>query len=119
MGPLQGRRRRRHSVPHDSRRPACRPTSRAAPATTTKAQYSERPDDYVNNIDRLARKFETARAATCRSPMVDDAAGAAIGIIGYGTSHWAIDESRDQLGARAGIATGYLRLRALSVHRRA
>ena len=26
-----------------------------------KAQYSERPDDYVNNMDRLARKFETAR----------------------------------------------------------
>jgi 2-oxoglutarate ferredoxin oxidoreductase subunit alpha len=27
-----------------------------------KAQYSERPDDYVNNMDRLARKFETACA---------------------------------------------------------
>ena len=26
-----------------------------------KAQYSERPDDYVNNMDRLARKFDTAR----------------------------------------------------------
>ena len=26
-----------------------------------KAQYSERPDDYVNNLDRLTRKFETAR----------------------------------------------------------
>ena len=26
-----------------------------------KAQYSERADDYVNNLDRLARKFETAR----------------------------------------------------------
>jgi 2-oxoglutarate ferredoxin oxidoreductase subunit alpha len=25
-------------------------------------QYSERPDDYVNNMDRLARKFETARS---------------------------------------------------------
>src|SRR5687768_10131544 len=24
-------------------------------------QYSERPDDYVNNMDRLLRKFETAR----------------------------------------------------------
>ena len=28
-----------------------------------KGQYSERPDDYVENMDRLARKFETARAA--------------------------------------------------------
>src|SRR6186997_1709656 len=26
-----------------------------------KAQYSERPDDYVNNMERLSRKFETAR----------------------------------------------------------
>src|SRR5881296_1532109 len=26
-----------------------------------KAQYSERPDDYVDNVDRLARKFESAR----------------------------------------------------------
>ena len=26
-----------------------------------KGQYSERPDDYVENMDRLSRKFETAR----------------------------------------------------------
>ena len=26
-----------------------------------KAQYSERPDDYVKNMERLSRKFETAR----------------------------------------------------------
>ena len=34
LGPLQGRRRRRHPLPHAARRPACRPTSPAAPATT-------------------------------------------------------------------------------------
>ena len=28
---------------------------------TERATYSERPDDYKNNMDRLARKFETAR----------------------------------------------------------
>ena len=28
----------------------------------SKGQYSERPDDYVENMDRLSRKFETARA---------------------------------------------------------
>ena len=36
-----------------------------------KAQYSERPDDYVENMERLARKFETARrrpvACGCKS----------------------------------------------------
>ncbi len=39
---------------------------RAAAATTRKAQYSERPDDYANNMDRLARKFETARTLVPR-----------------------------------------------------
>ncbi len=32
-----------------------------------KAQYSERPDDYENNMNRLARKFETARDAGSRA----------------------------------------------------
>ena len=76
-----------------------------------KGQYSERPDDYVNNMDRLARKFETARSHVPR-PDVHDSTGAEIGIIGYGTSHWAIDESRDQLERETGIKTSYLRLRA-------
>ncbi len=31
-----------------------------------KAIYSERPEDYVNNLDRLNRKFETARARAGR-----------------------------------------------------
>src|SRR6201993_1950927 len=34
-----------------------------------KAQYSERPDDYVNNLDRLARKFEYARTQVPRPEM--------------------------------------------------
>ncbi len=76
-----------------------------------KGQYSERPDDYVNNMDRLLRKFETARKHVPR-PEVEHADNAEIGIIGYGTSHWAIDESRDQLQKEFGVRTGYLRLRA-------
>ena len=76
-----------------------------------RGQYSERPDDYVDNMDRLARKFETARAHV-PAPVVDDRPGAEIGIIGYGTSHWAIDESRDQLERETGLRCGYLRLRA-------
>jgi 2-oxoglutarate ferredoxin oxidoreductase subunit alpha len=76
-----------------------------------RGQYSERPDDYVNNLDRLARKFETARQHVPK-PEVQHADTAEVGIIGYGTSHWAIEESRDQLGRETGIKTGYLRLRA-------
>jgi 2-oxoglutarate/2-oxoacid ferredoxin oxidoreductase subunit alpha len=74
-------------------------------------QYSERPDDYVNNMDRLLRKFETARRHMPKPVVIDDAR-AAIGLIGYGTSHWAIEESRDQLEREFGVHTGYLRLRA-------
>ena len=75
-----------------------------------RAQYSERPDDYANNMDRLARKFETAKQFVPQ-PIVEDAAGD-IGIIGFGSSHWAIDESRDQLARESGIDTAYLRVRA-------
>jgi 2-oxoglutarate ferredoxin oxidoreductase subunit alpha len=76
-----------------------------------KGQYSERPDDYVNNMDRLRRKFETARQHVPRPDVAHDTE-AEIGIIGYGTSHWAIDESRAQLDREFGLRTGYLRLRA-------
>jgi len=74
------------------------------------ARYSERPDDYTRNLDRLARKFETARQMV-PLPEVDER-GAEVGIIAFGTSHWAIVEARDQLRSEHGIETDYLRLRA-------
>ena len=77
----------------------------------SKGQYSERPDDYVENMDRLSRKFETARAYVPK-PVVENVTGAKIGIIGYGTSHWAITESRDQLREETDVKTSYYRLRA-------
>ena len=76
-----------------------------------KGQYSERPDDYVDNMDRLARKFETARKFVPK-PEVETVAGAKIGFIGYGTSHWAITESRDQLREETDVKVSYFRLRA-------
>jgi len=76
-----------------------------------RGQYSERPDDYVENMDRLARKFETARAHVPR-PVIDRQANAKIGFIGYGTSHYAIEESRDQLREEMKVETSYFRLRA-------
>ena len=76
-----------------------------------KGAYSERPDDYVKNLDRLARKFETARSRM-PAPVLDERPGAAIGILAFGTSHWAIVESRDQLEREQGIETSYLRVRS-------
>jgi 2-oxoglutarate ferredoxin oxidoreductase subunit alpha len=75
------------------------------------ATYSERPDDYVRNIDRLARKFETARGLVPR-PEVEIDPDAAIGVVAFGTSHWAATESRDQLACESGVRASYLRLRA-------
>jgi 2-oxoglutarate ferredoxin oxidoreductase subunit alpha len=76
-----------------------------------KAQYSERAEDYSKNLDRLARKFETARTLVPK-PEVELLAKGKVGIIGYGTTHWAIVESRDQLTNEAQLTTSYLRLRA-------
>ncbi len=76
-----------------------------------KAQYSERADDFENNMERLNRKFETARSFVPR-PEITRGNQAKIGIIGYGTSHWGITESRDQLRDEYQIETDYLRLRA-------
>jgi 2-oxoglutarate ferredoxin oxidoreductase subunit alpha len=81
-----------------------------------KAQYSERADDFENNMERLNRKFETARSFVPRPEITrgDHSGGdkVKIGIIGYGTSHWGITESRDQLREEYKIETDYLRLRA-------
>ena len=76
-----------------------------------KGQYSERADDYTRTLDRLVTKFNTARGEL-PAPVVDVREGARVGIIAYGTSHWAVIESRDQLDAEQGLATSYLRLRA-------
>ncbi len=76
-----------------------------------KAQYSERTDDYTDNVDRLLRKFDTARTAV-PAPELDARVGARVGLIAYGTSHWAVAESRDQLRDELHLDTSYLRLRA-------
>ncbi|MGA2647210.1 MAG: 2-oxoacid:acceptor oxidoreductase subunit alpha [Candidatus Sulfotelmatobacter sp.] len=76
-----------------------------------KSNYSERPDDYENNMERLNRKFETARSFVPR-PEILKGTNAKIGIIAYGTSHWGVTESRDQLRSEYAIETDYLRLRA-------
>ena len=76
-----------------------------------KGQYSERPDDYERNMERINRKFETSRSFVPRPEIVANGKSK-VGIIAYGTSHWAIDEGRDQLRKECNIETDYLRLRA-------
>ena len=76
-----------------------------------KAHYSERPDDYKNNMDRLARKFDTARKFV-PAPVREVTGTSKVGVIAYGTTHWAMVESHDQLAKEYGLKTDYLRLRA-------
>jgi 2-oxoglutarate ferredoxin oxidoreductase subunit alpha len=76
----------------------------------SKGQYSERPDDYVENMDRLARKFETAKSRV-PAPVVQQNPKAKIGLIGFGTSHFATEESRDQLLEETKVETSYYRVR--------
>jgi 2-oxoglutarate ferredoxin oxidoreductase subunit alpha len=83
-----------------------------------RGQYSERAEDYVNNLDRLAKKFETARTLVPR-PDIARNNGNEIGIIAYGTSHHAIVETLDQLESEYGVKCDYLRLRAYPFTREA
>lgn len=78
---------------------------------TAKATYTEKPEDYLYLMDRLAKKFETAKKHV-PAPVVDTVSGAKVGIIAFGSSDFAVQESRDQLKEK-GLATSYLRLRAL------
>lgn len=79
-----------------------------------KAVYSEKSEDWVNNMARLQRKFDTARQLV-PAPVVDQNDAAKFGIIAYGTTMFAVDEARDRLAAD-GVATSFLRLRALPIN---
>ncbi|HEY6290564.1 MAG TPA: 2-oxoacid:acceptor oxidoreductase subunit alpha [Terriglobia bacterium] len=78
------------------------------------AIYTERSDVYVSNMDRLARKFETARRLM-PAPVIEES-GHEMGLMAYGTTHWAITESRDQLDREYGVKTDYCRIRAFPFH---
>ncbi|HVA36103.1 MAG TPA: 2-oxoacid:acceptor oxidoreductase subunit alpha [Candidatus Dormibacteraeota bacterium] len=74
------------------------------------ARYSESSEVYQRNLDRLARKHETARASVPK-PLIEEA-GHPAAILAYGTTHHAVVEARDIL-REAGVQTDYLRVRAL------
>ena len=76
------------------------------------AEYSEQPDDYVNLMNRLARKIESA-GRVVPAPVIDNRAGAEIGMVAYGSTHHAMGECRDQLAQEYRLETDYLRVRAL------
>jgi 2-oxoglutarate ferredoxin oxidoreductase subunit alpha len=74
------------------------------------AVYSESPVVFERNMERLARKLETARSLA-PAPERHGSGKAKVGILAYGSSHHAIVESRVQLQRERGIETDYLRVR--------
>jgi 2-oxoglutarate/2-oxoacid ferredoxin oxidoreductase subunit alpha len=84
---------------------------------TETAGYSEDPDNWQRNMDRLVRKFDTIRDSVPK-PVIDSVAGAKAAIIGYGSSDAAIEEARHLLLDRHDTKLSYCRLRALPVNGR-
>jgi 2-oxoglutarate/2-oxoacid ferredoxin oxidoreductase subunit alpha len=76
-----------------------------------KALYTERPDEYQGLMERLDRKFQTARTLV-PPPEVVQTGKSNIGLIAFGSSDFAVRESRDQLKKEYGLETDYMRLRA-------
>jgi len=77
------------------------------------AGYSERPEDWERNMDRLTRKFDTARTLVPPA-VIRETEGARTGIISLGSNDPAVVEALGLLGD-AGLPASYLRLRALPI----
>ena len=72
--------------------------------------YTERSDEYIEVMDRLRRKFDTA-ATLVPGPIIERTPNADVAIVSLGSCHGAIQETRDRL-AEKGMASDYLRIRA-------
>jgi 2-oxoglutarate ferredoxin oxidoreductase subunit alpha len=77
------------------------------------ARYTESAEAYARNMDRLARKHESARAAL-PEPLVDEG-GRPVGLIAFGSTDAAVAEARDLLKEQR-LEFDYLRVRALPLH---
>ncbi|HET6274822.1 MAG TPA: 2-oxoacid:acceptor oxidoreductase subunit alpha [Candidatus Cybelea sp.] len=75
------------------------------------ARYSEMPEVWQRNLDRLVRKHDTARTVV-PAPVIEEKQSTKIAILAYGTTHHAVVEARDFL-SDAGIEFNYMRVRAL------
>lgn len=76
------------------------------------ARYSEDPEIWEKGMDRIKKKFETAKGLV-PAPEVRSNGKAKIGIISYGSADPAVIEAQDQLLEEQGLITDYLRIRAI------
>ena len=75
------------------------------------ARYTEEDAPYIDNMQRLARKFETARGLLPRPVLKKAARPTKAGVISYGSTSAAMDEAVD-LMAGQGLHLDALRVRA-------
>ena len=75
------------------------------------AGYTEKPDEYQAVVDRLARKFETARGLV-PAPVTVKNGASKIGFLAFGTTDFALRESLDQIKKEHGKDVDYMRIRA-------
>jgi 2-oxoglutarate ferredoxin oxidoreductase subunit alpha len=75
------------------------------------ARYTEESGPYVDNMERLLRKFETARSLLPRPVLKPAAEPTRVGVIHYGSTAPAMDEAQALL-ARDGVHVDTLRIRA-------
>src|SRR5438034_42076 len=79
------------------------------------ARYTEEGGPYVDNMQRLLRKFETAKTLLPRPVRRDAAKPTRYGVIYYGSTSPAMDEAIEMLG-RDGHRLDMLRVRAFPFH---
>lgn len=76
----------------------------------TKAVYTEDGDKYVENMNRLLKKFETAKSYVHKPELSHDNASD-VGILYFGTSTHAVNEAMSMLGSQ-GMKLDAMRIRA-------
>ncbi len=77
---------------------------------TEKGTYTENSEEYQKVLDRLDKKFETARASL-PAPLIEQQADIRVAIISVGSCDGAVGEARDILSER-GMNLNYLRVKA-------
>ncbi len=73
--------------------------------------YTEKPDEYQEVMDRLARKFDGARKLV-PAPLAVKNGTSRVGFLAFGTTDFALRESLDQIKKEHGKDVDYMRIRA-------
>lgn len=79
------------------------------------ARYTEKPEHYVDNVDRLTQKFKTAVNYLPEPEIRQGKKKAKVALLYYGTTSHPIDEAIDELSSH-GITVDILRIKAFPFH---